>query len=173
MRKDLLYALCCLAFAIIIGAAVYEHLIVVPRWTAAPPVSLAMFQGPYGLKPELFWKLIHPVNMLLFGLALLTHWKSARRKPLLIVLSAYITILAITAVYFVPELIAITTTPISNIPDPELTRRASLWEVLSHVRLGVLVILSLVLFTGLTRPGNHITAGRRTHVARTQGAHVA
>jgi hypothetical protein len=41
MKKDLLYALTCLAFAIIIGGAVYEHLNVVPQWAAAPPVSLS------------------------------------------------------------------------------------------------------------------------------------
>lgn len=157
MKRDALYSICCLAFAIIIGGAVYEHLNVVPMWAAAPPVSLSMFQGAYGLKPELFWKIIHPVNLLLFTLTLMLHWRSARRRNIVIVLISYLLILAVTAVFFVPELISITTTAFSQTPDPELTRRAALWEVLSIVRLAVLAFLAIILFTGLTK-ANHVTA---------------
>ena len=152
MQKDLLYSISCLAFAIIIGGAVYEHLNVVPQWAAAPPASLAMFQGEYGLKPELFWMIIHPVTILLFIITLILHWRSARRKNLLIVGSAYIVILIITSIYFVPELISIVSTAYSPTPDAGLTRRAKLWEILSIVRLAVLVILSIILFMGLTKP---------------------
>jgi hypothetical protein len=151
MKKDLLYSITCLAFAIIIGGAVYEHLNVVPKWAAAPPVSLSMFQGEYGLKPELFWMIIHPVNMLLFILTLVLHWKSGRRKNIAVVLMSYIIILVVTFIYFVPELINIITTAHSQMQDAELTRRAALWEALSIVRLCILVILAIVLFTGLTK----------------------
>lgn len=152
MRNDILYAATCLLFAIIIGGAVYEHLNVVPTWSAAPPLSLSMFQGKYGLKPELFWKIIHPVNLVFFALTLIFHWRSDRRKNVVIVLSSYILILIITAIYFVPELISITTTAFSPTPDPALTRRAGLWETLSLIRLAVLFILAIVLFMGLTKP---------------------
>jgi len=151
MKKDVLYAICCLAFAIIIGGAVYEHMNVVPKWAAAPPVSLSMFQGEYGLNPELFWMVIHPVNLLLLTLTLVLHWRSERRKHLVIVMTSYIVILATTAVFFVPELLSITKAAASSVADPDLTRRAATWEALSIVRLGVLVILSMILFTGLTK----------------------
>ena len=153
MKKDLLYALCCLSFAIVIGGAVYEHLSVVPRWAAAPPVSLTMFQGPYGLNAALFWKNIHPVNLLLFTATLILHWRSERRRPLLVVVASYMAILVVTAIYFVPELLRITSAPYAPTPDPELTKSALLWERLSLVRLGMLVVLSLVLFLGLTKGG--------------------
>lgn len=155
MKKDLLYALCCLGFALMIGGGLYEHLNMVPTWAAAPPVSLSMFQGPHGLNPSLFWKLIHPVNLLLFATTLFVHWRTARRKPLLVVLAAYMVILVITATYFVPELLRITTTPYAPVPDPALTRSALLWERLSLVRLGVLLVLALVLFLGLTQSAKH------------------
>jgi hypothetical protein len=90
MIKDILYAVGCLTFSIMIGGAVYEHLNVVPTWSAAPPASLSMFQGKYGLNPELFWMLIHPVNLFFFALNLIFHWKSLRRRPLLIVALSYI-----------------------------------------------------------------------------------
>ena len=151
MNRNFIYSLSCLAFAIVIGGAVYEHLTVVPAWTAAPPKSLSMFQGEYGLKPEPFWKMIHPVNLILFALSLVLHWRSARKKTILVVFSSYFSILVITAIYFVPELIAITSTPFSATVDADLVQRAKMWETLSLVRLSVLVILSLFLFNGLTK----------------------
>lgn len=149
--KNIIYSVTCLAFAIVIGGAVYEHLNVVPTWSAAPPLSLSMFQGEYGLKPELFWMLIHPVNLLLFIVTLVIHWKSPRRKNIAGVLISYVAILVITSIYFVPELIKITTTPFAENIDADLVKRSSLWEALSIVRLSILVILSVILSMGLTK----------------------
>ena len=162
MKKDIIYSIACLSFAIIIGGAVYEHLNVVPQWAAAPPVSLSMFQGEYGLKPDLFWKIIHPVTILLFTLSLIIHWRSDRRKNLSIVFIGYAIILLITTIYFVPELISITTTPFAAVADLELTHRASLWEMLSLVRLGVLFILAIILFTGLTRANQPLSVPKQS-----------
>lgn len=146
-----MYSLSCLTFIIVIGGAVYEHLNVVPTWSAAPPVSLSMFQGEYGLKPELFWMIIHPVNLVLFTLILIIHWRTERRKNILIVFSSYFLVLVITSIYFVPELVSITTTPFATAADADLTRRASLWETLSLVRLTLLVAMAIVLLLGLTK----------------------
>ena len=152
--KDILYALTCLSFAIVIGAAVYEHLAVVPRWTLAPPASLSMFQGPYGLNAQAFWKPIHPVTMLLFISSLIAFWRSERKTTLLIVFTGYAIVIAVTAIYFVPELIAITSTPYSEITDAGLTQRAQLWESLSLVRLTFLILSSVLLFLGLAKRGS-------------------
>ena len=154
MKKDILYSFTCLAFIIVIGGAVYEHMNVVPTWSAAPPVSLSMFQGEYGLKPELFWMIIHPVNLLLFITTLVLHWKSPRRKNVSIVLLSYVGILIITSIYFVPELVSIISTPFASVSDADLTRRASMWEMLSIVRLCVLVVLAIILMLGLTKRTN-------------------
>ena len=151
MKKDILYSITCLVFTIIIGGAVYEHLNIVPKWAAAPPASLSMFQGEFGLKPELFWMIVHPVTLVLFTLTLIWHWKSQRRKSIITAFAGYIAILVITSIYFVPELISITTTGFSQAIDAALIERAGMWETLSIVRLFVLVILALVLFLGLAK----------------------
>jgi hypothetical protein len=151
MKKEILYSLCCLGFAIMIGGAVYEHVVLVPKWSAAPPVSLSMFQGQYGLQPGSFWMSVHPVNLLLFAATLIAHWKTAARKNIMITLGTYMSVLVITAIYFVPELLAITTTAFSNTADAGLTNRAGMWESLSLVRLALLIVVALVLFTGLTK----------------------
>ncbi|MBX7120602.1 MAG: hypothetical protein K1X42_00585 [Opitutaceae bacterium] len=149
--KNLIYALTALSFTVVIGGAIYEHLAVVPIWTAAPPRSLAMFQGEYGLHPEMFWMPIHPVTLVLFVVTLILSWKSARRRNVLISFIGYVVLLAITAIYFVPELMAITRTAYANTIDASLTERAATWEMLSLVRLAILIGLSLTLFLGLTK----------------------
>ena len=82
MKRDIIYSISCLAFAIMIGGAVYEHLNVVPQWSAAPPVSLSMFQGEYGLNPELFWMSIHPVNIILFAAIKPYTWQQVDQEVL-------------------------------------------------------------------------------------------
>ncbi|WP_199474285.1 hypothetical protein [Adhaeribacter pallidiroseus] len=138
-------------FCGVIGAAIYEHRAVVPQWSAAPPASLSMFQGKYGLNAGAFWMYIHPVTLFLLMAALALSWKTARKKNLLITAAGYLAILGITAIYFVPELMAITGTPFSETVDPSLIKRAQLWELLSLFRLAVLVGLAIYLFLGLTK----------------------
>lgn len=149
--KNLIYAIACLSFSIVIGAAVYEHMAVVPQWSAAPPLSLHMFQGPYALNPTPFWKSIHPVTLLLLVTCILLHWQTERRKSLLIITVGYIIVLIATFTVFVPELVAITGTAFSETVDPFLAARAKLWERMSLVRLSFLIILAIIGFMGLTK----------------------
>lgn len=149
--KNLIYALTCLSFSLILGGAAFEHVTIIPIMSMAPPRSLAMFQGDFGLHPESFWSIVHPVTVLLFLATLILNWKSAARRSVLISFAGYIVILAISAVYFIPEVKAIMGTTYSDTVDPILTKRTDLWEMLSLARLGIAILLSLILFLGLTK----------------------
>ncbi|MBN8787351.1 MAG: hypothetical protein J0I84_09685 [Terrimonas sp.] len=149
--KNIIYAFACLSFAVVTGAAIYEHIAVVPRWSAAPPVSLSMFQGKYGLNPTPFWIAIHPVTLLLLFASVILFWKTGSRSYLLITSAGYVLVLIITFAFFVPELIAITGTPYSEHMNDSLTKRAKQWEILSLVRLSFLIILAIIVFLGLTK----------------------
>ncbi len=149
--KNFIYAVSCLLFSITIGGAVYEHIAVVPAWSAAPPSSLTMFQGQYGLNAAPFWMAIHPVAIVFLTLSLITSWKTDRKFNLITTLVGYILILVATATYFVPELLEIINTPYSETVDVDLTKRAGTWETLSIVRLVILIGLSLILYSGLTK----------------------
>ncbi len=173
MKKDILYAITCLTFSIMVGGAVYEHLCVVPSWSAAPPLSLSMFQGEYGLKAETFWMLIHPVNLLLFAASLAMFWRTQRKKNIVIVLASYISILVVTAIYFVPELLTIVQTPFSTEVDPDLTRRAKLWEVLSIIRMFILFALTIVLYLGLAKTGTRLQSIQKRSESRRRSAQPA
>lgn len=149
--KNIVYILACLSFAVVIGAAIYEHVAVVPRWSAAPPASLSMFQGKYGLNPTPFWKAIHPITLLLLTGSLFLLWKTDSRGYLIFTIAGYVLVLIITFVFFVPELIAITGTTFSESIDDTLIKRAQLWEKLSLVRLLFLIVVAIVAFLGLTK----------------------
>jgi hypothetical protein len=148
---NIIYSFACLSFAIVIGAAVFEHVAVFPQWSAAPPVSLSMFQGKYGLNPAPFWMYIHPVTLVLLIASVILLWNTRSRKNLLITTTGYVIILVTTFIFFVPELLAITGTAYSQEINTSLVERAQLWETLSLVRVAVLIILAINLFLGLTK----------------------
>jgi len=149
---NLLLSLAILSYIIVIGGATYEHLAVVPQWTAAPPASLAMFHGTYGLQAQKFWIPIHPVTLLLMTAALVANWRSARRKPIAFCMAGYVLVLVITFAHFVPELIVLTTTPYAETIDAGLQARASNWESWSLVRLAFLNIIASFFLVVLTVP---------------------
>ena len=150
--KNFLYALTCLSFSVIIGAAIYEHIALWPAAFSEPPKSLSVFQGPFRLNAGAFWQSVHPVTLLLFVITLILNWRASRRKNVLIALVGYVLVLIATFIYFVPELLELTGTPYSDTVDPSLQERASLWETLSLVRGGILIVLALNLLLGLTEP---------------------
>ena len=141
--RNILYALTCLSFSAIIGAAVYEHIALWPAAFSEPPKSLSVFQGPYRLNAGAFWQSIHPVTLLLFGVTLFVGWKTTRRKNILIAVTGYALILTATFIYFVPELLELTATPYSDTVDASLQDRGSLWIALSLVRGGFLIVLGV------------------------------
>jgi hypothetical protein len=154
--KNLTLILACIAFISVIGAAVYEHIAVVPQWSAGPPLSLSMFQGEYGLNPAPFWQFIHPVTLVLLITSVILNRKNSRKRFIGIGLLIYVTILVITALYFVPELMSIINTPFGNQTDEQLRNRAETWESLSLLRLFVLVITACILLSSLTKSPDKI-----------------
>lgn len=150
--KNFVLSLACISFVMIVGAGAYEHLAMVPRWSAAPPLSLSMFQGTYGLDSAPFWMSIHPVTILLIITALVLNRKTPRQKNILSALGIYVVVLITTFTYFVPELLSIINTPYDASVDKDLQSRAAMWEKLSIVRLVILVPTAYLLLSSLTKP---------------------
>lgn len=155
--KNLFFSLACLGFIIILGAGIYEQINIHSKWITAPPKSLYIFQGSEGMDISVFWKLIHPVVLLCFILALITNWKTQRRNSLLITFAGYIIILISTATYFVPELIKLITYPYSNTVLPGLQHRASVWSALNIVRAVIIFLLALNLLLNAIKTENKLS----------------
>jgi hypothetical protein len=152
--RNILYALACLSFSVIVGAAIYEHTALWPAAFSEPPKSLTVFQGPYRLNAALFWMFVHPVTLLLFVITLVVSWKTDRRKHVLTTLVGYVIILLATFLFFVPELLELTGAPYSDTVDASLQSRGSRWITLSLIRAGILIVLAINLLLGLTKSEN-------------------
>lgn len=148
----LVYLAACFGLAVVLGGGLYEHVCVWPRAFAAPPSSLTMFQGSYGLSPPVLWRRIHPMVVVLLALAAAMQWRTPRRRPLLVTLGAYVVVLAATVGYFAPEAMSIIGAPHADAVDPALLARASRWERLSLLRLGVLLLPTVWLYLAQPAP---------------------
>jgi hypothetical protein len=91
----------------LIGAIMYSHIVYFPPYLSHLPESTALITGPYGLRDETFWILIHPALILCMIITLVLNWKSvSRRKYILIPFFIYALTILTTSIYFVPELMA-------------------------------------------------------------------
>ena len=149
--KDFFYVLACLFFVIIIGGAVYEHLVLWPNAFAEVPRSLTVFQGEFSLTSEYFWMPVHPVTTALIITALVMNRKTVKCKFISVPLVLYLLILIATFTYFVPELLSLVNMTYEDHLDLAASARAHRWEVLSIFRLLILVTAALILLTGLSK----------------------
>jgi hypothetical protein len=143
-----------IAYLLLNGAQLFETAVLVPVWTAAPPVSFHLFQGPYGLDFKVFWIVAHSLHELTFLAALVLNWKMlSRRKILLVVFVAHLAVRAWTLLYFAPLIISFQQIPATGTVDQMLLQKAALWRELNLVRVALFIILSFVLIP-LNRTAN-------------------
>jgi len=125
------------------GAQVFETALIVPSWTAAPPASLQLFQGPYGLDFKAFWITFHSLHELTFLAAIISCWRLEIRRALLALFAAHMGVRIWTIAYFAPTIIAFQHLPPSATMDPSLVASAALWRNSNYLRVGLFVAISL------------------------------
>jgi Na+/H+-dicarboxylate symporter len=152
-RKQFIFiAVAFMAWGIVCGAALYEHVAVIPVWTRNPPETIAFLQPPNGLQAALWWQSIHPIVLTALVAAVVASWRNkAVRSPLLAILGGYVFVLAATGVWYVPELLALTTDPNAEIDPAEWKMRADRWEVLSLGRIAFMLVLTTFLARAFLR----------------------
>lgn len=137
----------------LLGGITYSHLVYFPRYLSALPASAVVVNGPYGLHESIFWLTVHPLLILSLIVTLVLNWKlRPRRKLILISFAVYVSVLVITQIYFLPELIAFQGSPESSVTPTEWLVRTERWQRLSWIR-GVVCYLAFVpLLLALTIP---------------------
>lgn len=129
-----------LAVVAVCAAGSYEHVVIVPEWTEAPPGSIALFHGPHGIDTGRWWRAVHIPTFLLSVAALLLLRGHPRRRLVGAAVLGYALVLAATFGWYLPELIALTGDPAAPIASHEWAARAQRWEVASLVRLAVMYV---------------------------------
>jgi hypothetical protein len=137
----------------LLGGIAYSHLVYFPVYLSDLPASAVLVHGPYGLNEGRFWMTIHPLLILSLIAALTLNWRAKpRRKLIAISLIAYVLVLAVSALYFIPELIAFGNSPHSGAAPAEWSARAHRWEILSWLRGSICYAFFVPLLLALTKP---------------------
>jgi len=140
-------------WGVLLGGVVYSHVVYFPVYLSHLPESAVITNGPYALHEENFWLIIHPVLVLSLIVSLAANCRdAARRKLIASTLAVYIVVIAISGVYFIPQLMEFRSSPQSNIPATEWTARSQHWLHMSWIRGTTLFIFSIPLLIALARP---------------------
>lgn len=122
-------------WATVIGGIMYSHLAFMPSYLHNLPASTSLVKGPHPVIDERFWMTFHPLLILSLAASLVLNWKlQQRRKLIAIAFGMYAAILVVTALFFVPELLAFAESAESNLPASEWLERGQRWEKLSWIR---------------------------------------
>ncbi len=91
--------------AIVVGATVYQTLVVLPEFTRVMPDSMITLANSH-IKPSNFWasQIFGISSFVLPIIALIVNWKTPRRKWLLLSLGFGIVASVFTSIYFIPRL---------------------------------------------------------------------
>ena len=144
----------------LLGGIAYSHLVYFPVFLSDLPDSAALVNGPYALNEGRFWMTIHPLLILSLVVALILNWSvKPRRKLIAISFIVYLVVLAVSALYFIPELFAFARSPQSGVTPAEWSVRAHRWEVLSWLRGCICYAFFVPLLLALTKvAGPHVEA---------------
>jgi hypothetical protein len=138
----------------LLGGIAYSHLVYFPTYLSALPDSAVVVNGPYGLHEGRFWMTIHPLLIVSLIATLALNWRSnARRKLILLSFAVYALVIAVSLIYFIPELIAFERSPGSSLSSAEWLARGQRWQRLSWLRGGVCYAAFVPLLFALTIPG--------------------
>ena len=138
-----------LLWGVLLGGVVYSHMVFFPVYLSDLPASAAVVNGPHGLNEARFWMTIHPLLVLSLVVAMFANWRERTKRYLVgSSLTIYIVVLVVSALYFVPELIAFHDSPITA---GDWQPRANRWWSLSLVRGATLFVFSIPLLFSLAR----------------------
>ena len=150
-----------------IGAHMFALVVIASTVSEDPPRSFAMFEGEYGYNSSAFWSTVPPITFVLLVIALITNWKTRRRKLLLLALTLFIVAGLMTGFFLEPIFDEIKATGYRDEVDPVLQSRAATWYALDWGVWGVAASAGLALLLALIRP---VTTQKEAMVSSSQDA---
>jgi len=141
----------CLLFGVATGVGIYQHVVHIPRWFAAPPGSFEIVRQSASAEAR-FWIPVQATLAILLIVSLVLNWKEpAGRVPLLAAFVGYVVVWIATATYFAPGIIRFS----RMTPDASWTSdhsaRAQRWVVLSWSRPVVMIVANALILLALSR----------------------
>lgn len=126
------------------GAQIFETAVIIPKWTANPPDSFAMFKGKYGLDLKTFWIAIHSIHEITFIISIYYCWDfEPARTWLLILFGIHFAVRVWTIGYFAPRIIEFQKIANAGQAPNGLLIKTIKWRRLNYWRVGVFVAVSV------------------------------
>lgn len=143
-RAEIWLFISTLAYFLMNGAQIFETAVIVPKWAAAPPDSLAMFKGKHALDLKTFWIITHSLHEITFILAIIFCWKlDPVRNWLLILFAVHFAVRVWTLAYFAPNIIEFQRIANTTNHTTDLLSRTHLWRTLNYIRVGIFIAVSI------------------------------
>lgn len=133
-----------LVYFLMNGAQIFETAVIVPKWTAAPPESLHLLRGKYGLDFKMFWIVMHTIHEITFVIAIIFCWKlDPIRNWMLILFGIHFLVRVWTLTYFAPNIIEFQRIANSAYDGAGLLQRVNLWRMLNYIRVAIFIGISI------------------------------
>jgi hypothetical protein len=129
--------------SLVLGAGVYEILVVHPAWSRKPPESLVGFMGAPISRMNIpaFWGPVAPLYAL-SGLAALVValWAGSPAVPLIVSVACAVSAVVWTLVYFRPTIGRFLEAGGGNAPAERLQSEARRWVLLNLIRVAMVAV---------------------------------
>lgn len=134
------------------GAQLFALSVVASTVSEAPPRSFAMLEGEYGYNSSAFWNTVPMITFVLFIIALITNWKTQRRKLILLALTLFIIGGLLAGFFLEPTFAEMIKRGYSDQIDPVLQSQARRWYILDWMVWTLGLFTGLALLVALIRP---------------------
>ena len=155
-------AIALMVSAMLLGAAVYESVVVAPNLQGAP-ASLEHARGFYHVtNPGVFFRVLSPATQLFLLVALVCNWKptSGTRWRLAAALALAILADVITFRFHYPRNAILFIAPLTNAPA-DLNRVAAEWATGNYVRIVLILTAVLLAMASMIRIARETASGER------------
>ena len=120
--------LLCFSMAGAFGGGLYEHIVLMPLWSASPPSSFSIVQPGTGVPLQRFWIPVHAAITIFMMSSLFLTWNdNTIRRLLLIALASYVVMRVWSGLFFIREMLAFQKIPLDSGPSAELSARVARW----------------------------------------------
>ena len=134
------------------GAQLFALSIIARTVSKAPPRSFAILSGEFAYDSRIFWETVPPITFLLFVIALVANWRTARRKFLLVALGLFIAGGLFAGLYLEPMFDAMISRGYADHIDPVMQREAATWYMIDWAVWAIGFAACLALLLALAQP---------------------
>lgn len=143
-RAELWLCITTLVYFLMNGAQIFETLVLVPKWTDAPPASFKLLLDGNGVSLKFFWIIFHSIHEITFLLAIIFCWKiDFARNWLLILFAVHFAVRLWTLAYFAPNIIHFQKIAETQVMAEDLIGKTTLWQTLNYIRVAIFIAVSI------------------------------